>query len=238
MFHSCRVLHGPTRLRFELLRAGASPIQARSAIKWIRAFRAPRFRSFTDPLACASSFCALARSPYKHAAPASGSGVSGASFPVLIGPTRLRFELLRAGAFPIQARSASKWIRRFGRLVSGPSRTHSLALRASARWRVAHTSTQRHQVDPAFRAPRFRSFTDPLACASSFCALARPPYKHAAPASGSRVSVCHRLSICDLSRLSVFRPCSVRVPSVAVHPTTAAHNLRTSLRLRTLASLR
>ena len=154
----------------------------------------------------------------------------------------MRFELLRAGASPIQARSASKWIRRFGRLVSGPSRTHSLALRASARWRVAHTSTQRQQVDPAFRAPRFRSFTDPLACASSFCALARSPYKHAAPASGSRVSVCHRLSICDLSRLSVFRPCSVRVPSVfrpcSVRSCSSNHrgpNLRSSSRLGVFA---
>ena len=34
---------------------------------------------------------------------------------------------------------------------------------------------------------RRRRRTDPLACASSFCALARPPYKHAARASGSGV---------------------------------------------------
>ena len=32
------VLNGPTRLRFELVRAGASPIQARSASKWNPAF--------------------------------------------------------------------------------------------------------------------------------------------------------------------------------------------------------
>ena len=50
-------------------------------------------------------------------------------------------------------------------------------------------STQRQQVDWAFRAPRVGSLTDPLACASSSYALARPPYKHAAPASGSGVSV-------------------------------------------------
>ena len=55
-----------------------------------------------------------ARPPYKHAALASGSGVSGTSFRVLNGPTRLRFELLRAGASPLQARSASKWIGCFG----------------------------------------------------------------------------------------------------------------------------
>ena len=30
------------------------------------------------------------------------------------GPTRIRFELVRAGASPLQARSTSKWIRRFG----------------------------------------------------------------------------------------------------------------------------
>ena len=51
---------------------------------------------------------------HKHAAPASGLGVSRASCRVLNGPTRLRFELVRAAASPLQARSASKWIRRFG----------------------------------------------------------------------------------------------------------------------------
>ena len=66
-----------------------------------RAFWAPRFGSLTDPLACASSLYALARSPYKHAARASGSSVLGASLPVLNGPTRLRFELVRAGAFSL-----------------------------------------------------------------------------------------------------------------------------------------
>ncbi len=44
---------------------------------------------------------------------------------VLNGPTRLRFELVRAGACPIQARSASKWIKCFG-----PCRT----LRRSRIW--------------------------------------------------------------------------------------------------------
>ncbi len=44
---------------------------------------------------------------------ASGSSVLGASFWVLNGPTRLRFELVRARV-PLQARSASKWIRCFG----------------------------------------------------------------------------------------------------------------------------
>ena len=57
------VLHGPTRLRFDLARAGASPIQARSASKWIRRFGAPRFGFLTDPLACASTSYALARPP-------------------------------------------------------------------------------------------------------------------------------------------------------------------------------
>ncbi len=78
------ILNGPTRLRFELVRARASSIQARSASKWIRRFRVPRFRSLTDltdPLACASSSYALARLPYKHAAPASGSGVSVLALP-------------------------------------------------------------------------------------------------------------------------------------------------------------
>ena len=79
-----------------------------------RAFWVPRFRSLADPLACASSLYALARPPYKPAARASGSSVLGASFPVLSGPTRLRFELVRAGESPLQARSASKWIRCFG----------------------------------------------------------------------------------------------------------------------------
>ncbi len=44
------------------------------------------------------------------------SGISNASFQVLKGPTRLRFELLRAGASGIQVRSASKWIECFGTL--------------------------------------------------------------------------------------------------------------------------
>ena len=110
--------------------------------------------TLTDPLACASSLYALARLPYKHAARASGSSLSLASFPVLNGPTRsaLRactrsagrvphtspqreqvdpaFWAPRVGSLtdplacasslyelprpPIQARSASKWIRRFG----------------------------------------------------------------------------------------------------------------------------
>ncbi len=190
---------------------------------------------------------------------------------VLHGPTRLRFELLRARASPLQARSASKWIARFGRLVSGPSRTHLLALRARTRCRVLHTSTQRQQVDRAFRAPRFRSLTDPLACASSSYALPRlpykhaapasgsgvsgasfpvlngptrlrfelvraaaSPYKHAAPASGSRVPICHRLSICDLSRLSVFHPCFI----CGFSSNHRGPSLRFSSRLRALASLR
>ena len=169
------VVSGPTRLRFELVRAGASPPTSTQREQVDRAFRSPRFRSLTDPLACASSLYALARpptstqreqvdrafwaprfgsltdplacasslyalarSPYKHAARASGSSVLGASLPVLNGPTRLRFELVRAGASP-------------------------------------PASTQREQVDRAFWSPRFRSLTDPLACASSLYALARPP---------------------------------------------------------------
>ena len=94
--------------------------------------------------------------------------------------------------------SPAHFPRRFA--AAGGERTHSLALRARTRWRVLHTSTQRQQVDRAFRAPRFRSLTDPLACASSSCALARPPYKHAARASGSGVSV---LAFPRRSRLGV-----------------------------------
>ena len=110
---TCRVLNGPTRLRFELVRAAACLHTSTQRQQVDRAFRAPRFGSLTDPLACASSLYVLPRPPYKHAAPASGSRVSGASFPVPNGPTRLRFELVRAAASSIQARSASKWIRRF-----------------------------------------------------------------------------------------------------------------------------
>ena len=41
------------------------------------------------------------------------------------GPTRLRFDLLRARASPLQARSASKWIRRFPRALPRRSRLWS-----------------------------------------------------------------------------------------------------------------
>ncbi len=75
------------------------------------------------------------------------------------------------------------------------------------------------------------SLTDPLACASSLYALARPRCKHAAPASGSGVSVCHRLRICDLSRLSVFRPCFIR----GFSSNHRGPNLRTSSRLGVFA---
>ncbi len=112
------------------------------------AFRAPRFRSLTDPLACASSLYALPRPPYKHAARASGLGVSGASFPVLNGPTRLRFELVRAAASSIQARSASKWIGRFGPCRT-PRRSRAYGVRelVTAFW---STAARKH---PSSRVP-------------------------------------------------------------------------------------
>ena len=61
-------IKGPTRWRFELVRAGASSIQARSVGQVDRAFRTPRFGTLKDPLAGASSSYALARLSYKHAA--------------------------------------------------------------------------------------------------------------------------------------------------------------------------
>ncbi len=103
--------------------------------------------SLTDPLACASSLYALARPPYKHAARASGSSVLSASLPVLNGPTRLRFELVRAGASPIQARSASKWNPAFWSLLRRGEAAYGVRELVTAFW---STAARKH---PSSRVP-------------------------------------------------------------------------------------
>ncbi len=126
--------------------------------------------------------------------------------------------------------SPAHFPRRFA--AAGGERTHSLALRARTRWRVSPTSTQRQQVDRAFwslpphRGEAAYGVRELVPAFWSTAARKQP---------SSRVSDRHRLSLCDLSRLSVFGPCFVRGFS-SNHR--GLHIHRSSLRLRALASLR
>ena len=194
----------------------------RQQVDW--AFRAPRVGSLTDPLACASSSCALAASPLQARSaskwirrfrswlcrgeaaygvrklvaafwPTAACNHPSSRVPDLPTPIHdLRrlvsstFVVPPSGGFPSVTQDKNHEIHESH---EKQSRYRTEAHRGSRgrRWLALPTSTQRQQVDWAFRAPRVGSLTDPLACASSSYALARPPYKHAAPASGSGVSV-------------------------------------------------
>ncbi len=147
-----------------------------------------------------------AASPYKHAAPASGSSLSLASFPVLNGPTRLRFELVRAAACPYKpaarASGSSLSLASFP-VLNGPTRLRFELVRAAASPLQARSASKWiERCGPCFAAAK-----PPMECGNLL------PLSGLQPPANTPVRA-SRSAIACASVTSPGYPCSVRVPSV------------------------